>query len=150
MSNVVIDRLDPADVETLSHLFNSVFQPSRTAEHFQRRFEGRRSVLVLVARIEQDAVGFFVGFELKPDVFFGWLCGVVSDLRRTGIATQLMHSAIDWARTEGYETLRFECHNHARAFLHFGIANDFDIVGIRWDDSLQRNLVIFEKRLRDS
>jgi GNAT superfamily N-acetyltransferase len=88
--------------------------------------------------------------ELRPDVHFAWTCGVTSDSRRTGVATQLMHAAEDWARTEGYRILRFECDNDVRPFLQFGIANDYDIVGIRWDSERMHNVVIFEKNLVDT
>ena len=149
MANVVIDRIDPADIATIAHLYNQVFRPERDADFFARRFRNRGGILVLVARIGMDAVGFYVGLELKPSVHFAWLCGVVPEMRRAGIASQLMRAAMDWARTEGYASIRFECHNQHRAFLHFGIAEGFDIVGIRWDPDRVENLVIFEKLLRE-
>jgi len=150
MPDAIIDRIQPSDTVTIAHLYNQVFRPERDAAWVSRRLEGRRHVLAQVARIEDDAVGFFVGFELKPDTFFTWLVGVVSELRRTGIATQLMHAAHDWARTEGYRFVRFECENRIRPFLHFGIANDYDIVGIRWDPDRLTNLIVFQKQILDN
>lgn len=150
MANVVIDSLDPKDVGTIAHLYNQVFKPARTPESFARRFMARANVVALVARIGQDAVGFYIGLELKPSVHFAWLCGVVPGMRRVGIGTQLMHAAIDWAKTQGYASVRFECHNQHRAFLHFGITEGFDIVGIRWDPDRLENLVIFEKSLGEA
>ena len=147
MANVVIDRLSPSDTATLSHLYNNVFRPERTPEFFARRFVGRHNTLVLVARIDNHAVGFLVGFELKPSTFYSWLCGVAPEMRRAGVASQLMNAAIDWAKTEGYNSLRFECQNRHRAFLQFGISAGFDIVGIRFDPDRSENLVIFEKLL---
>ncbi|MGD9692844.1 MAG: GNAT family N-acetyltransferase [Phycisphaerales bacterium] len=144
---VTIDRLDPGDTETIAHLYNQMFRPARTPESFARRFLARRNVLVLVARIKTDAVGFYVGLELKPSVHFAWLCGVMPDARRQGVATQLMHEAMSWAKDQGYSHIRFECLNKHRPFLHFGIAEGFDIVGIRWDADMSENLVIFEKGL---
>ncbi len=144
---VTIDRLDPDDTVTISHLYNQMFRPPRTPESFARRFLARRNVLVLVARIKNEAVGFYVGLELKPTVHFAWLCGVMPDARRQGVATQLMHEAMSWAKIEGYHLIRFECLNRHRPFLQFGIAGDFDIVGIRWDADLAENLLIFERSL---
>lgn len=144
---VTIDRLDPGDTDTIAHLYNQMFRPARTAESFARRFLSRRNVLVLVARIKNEAVGFYVGLELKPSVHFAWLCGVMPDARRQGVATQLMHEAMAWARSQEYSIIRFECLNRARPFLHFGIAEGFDIVGMRWDADMSDNLVIFEKSL---
>ena len=42
---------------------------------FRRRFRGRYNILMLVARVEEKPVGFFIGFELKPTVFF-WLASI--------------------------------------------------------------------------
>lgn len=145
MADAIIDRINPADLGLITHLYNTIFRPERTEEEIRRRLRGRYNVLVQVARIGGDAVGFYVGMELKPGVHFAWICGVVPELRRSGIATQLMHAAEDWAGTEGYSTLRFECDNRIRPFLHFGIKNDYDIVGIRWDADRLSNLIIFEK-----
>ena len=52
-----------------------------------------------------------------------------------------------WAAEQGYESIRFECHNQHRPMLHLAIARMYDIVGIRWDPDRGDNLVIFEKSL---
>lgn len=150
MADAIIDRINPADVGLIAHLYNTVFRPQLSEADLRQRLRGRHNVLVQVARVRDDAVGFYIGMELRPDVHFTWACGVVSEMRRAGIATQLMHSAEDWARSEGYKTLRFECSNAVRPFLHFGIANDYDIVGIRWDPQQMQNVLIFEKSLNDT
>lgn len=149
MADAIIDRIDPSDLTTITHLYNNIFRPERDEAYIRRRFDGRKKVLVQFARIERDAVGFYIGFELKPDTHFVWLVGVVPDLRRAGIATQLMHAAQDWAHHEGYRFVRFECDNHIRPFLHFGIADDYDIVGIRWDTDRLTNLIIFQKQITE-
>lgn len=150
MVNVVIDRIDPSDTKLMAHMFNQVFRPERTPELFARRLKSRHNPLFMIARIDNEAVGFYVGLELKPTVHFAWLCGVATGVRRMGVATQLMHSAMDWARAEGYQSIRFECDNHQRAMLHFGITSGYDIVGIRWDGDRAQNLVIFERSLVDA
>lgn len=149
MADAIIDRISPTDFDTISHLYAQVFRPARGIEFFERRLKGRTGVLAQVARIKDDAVGFYIGMELKPSTHFAWLVGVVPEMRRAGIGTQLMRAAIDWSRTEGYRTLRFEATNRVRPFLHFGISEGFDIVGIRWDQDLMTNLIVFEKSLLD-
>jgi len=149
MADAIIDRIDPADLATITHLYNGIFRPLRDEAFFRRRFDGRRGILAQVARIDRDAVGFYLGFELKPDTHFVWLVGVVPELRRAGIATQLMHAAQSRSHAEGYRYIRFECDNRIRPFLHFGIANNYDITGIRWDPERLTNLVIFQKPIKD-
>lgn len=145
MAEIVIDRLDPTDVKLLTHLNNQVFRPERDEAFFERRLRNRMNPLLLGARIDSEAVGFLVGMELKPSVFFSWLVGVLPDARRMGVASQLMTAAEDWARERGYSAVRFETGNAHRAMLHFGVAAGYDVIGIRWDVDRTENLVIFEK-----
>ena len=149
MPDAIIDRINPTDLDTITHLYNTVFRPAREEAWIRRRLDGRARILAQTARIEHDAVGFYLGFELKPDTHFTWLVGVVPEVRRGGIATQLMRAAEDHARTEGHRFIRFECDNRIRPFLQFGIAGGYDIVGLRWDGDRMTNLVIFQKDLSE-
>jgi GNAT superfamily N-acetyltransferase len=143
----VIDLVEPEDMEVVVELYNQIFRPHRNLESFERRFMGRYNVLRLIARRGREPVGFFLGFELKPTVFFAWFYGVLPEYRRMGIASQLMEAVHEWARDRGYEMIRFECHNQQRPMLHLAVAKEYDMVGLRWDSDRGENLVIFEKVL---
>jgi GNAT superfamily N-acetyltransferase len=147
MADAIIEMVDPEDVGTVVELYNQLFRPPRDAESFKRRYRGRYNVLQLVARVGNRPVGFFLGFELKPTVFFAWFYGVVPEFRRQGIASQLMEAVHAWAKQNEYESIRFECHNQHRPMLHLAITLEYDIVGMRWDPDRGDNLVIFEKVL---
>jgi GNAT superfamily N-acetyltransferase len=147
MADAIIDLVGPDELPLISTLYNEIFRPSRDVESFRRRFRGRYNVLMLVARLDDKPVGFFIGFELKPDVFFAWFYGVVPENRRQGIASQLMDAVHSWAKQNEYESVRFECHNQHRPMLHLAIELGYDIVGMRWDPDRGDNLVIFEKVL---
>jgi GNAT superfamily N-acetyltransferase len=147
MADAIIDLVGPEDLPLISNLYNQIFRPPRDLESFRRRFRGRYNVLQLLARVDDRPVGFFLGFELKPAVFFAWFYGVLPEVRRQGIASQLMDAVHSWARQNEYDSIRFECHNQHRPMLHLAIALEYDIVGIRWDPDRGDNLVIFEKVL---
>jgi GNAT superfamily N-acetyltransferase len=147
MADAIIDMVGPEDVPVIASLYNRIFRPPRDVEAFHRRYRGRYNVLQLVARIGDNPVGFFLGFELKPTVYFAWFYGVIPEFRRQGIASQLMDAVHSWAKQNDYESIRFECHNQARPMLHLAVALGYDIVGIRWDPDRGDNLVIFEKVL---
>ena len=104
-------------------------------------------MLQLIARVDDRPVGFFLGFELKPNVYFAWFYGVIPEVRRQGIASHLMEAVHSWAKQNEYESLRFECHNQHRPMLHLAIALEYDIVGIRWDPDRNANLLLFQKAL---
>jgi GNAT superfamily N-acetyltransferase len=147
MADAIIDLVGPEELPTIQTLYNQIFRPGRDVDSFKRRFRGRYNILMLLARLSDRPVGFFIGFELKPTVFFAWFYGVLPDFRRQGIASQLMDAVHAWAKQNDYESIRFECHNQHRPMLHLAIALGYDIVGIRWDPDRGDNLVIFEKVL---
>ncbi len=147
MATAKIDIVGPNEIPLIAELYSIVFRPARDGAFFRRRFQGRYNVLMMIASMDESPVGFFVGFELKPTVFFAWLYGVVPDQRRQAIATQLVAAVHSWAAEHGYESIRFECHNQHRPMLHLAIAQGYDIVGIRWDPDRNENLVLFEKSL---
>ena len=139
------ERMLPQAVE----VYNSIFRPKRDLDYFKRRFLGRYNVLTLLASIDGKPVGFWMGFELKPGMFYHWMGAVISDMRRHGVARQLQDAQQAWARDHGYEYIRCECMNHQREFIHFAVTVGYDIVGIRWDSTHADNLVVFEKTLSE-
>ena len=147
MADAVIDAVDQDDLPLIVDLYNQVYRPARTVEAFRRRYLGRYNVLQLVARLNDQPVGFFMGFELKPDVFFAWFYGVLPDARRLGVGSQLIRAAEGWAQEHSYEVIRLECHNQHRPMLHLAIQLGYDIVGMRWNPERAENLVLFEKAL---
>ena len=147
MADAIIELVGPEDMPVILDLYNQIFRPLRDLDSFERRFRGRYNILRLVARIGDRPVVFFLGFELKPNVFFSWFFGVLPSFRRSGIASQLMEAVHEWAQEQDYESIRFECHNQHRPMLHLAIALGYDIVGIRWDPDRGANLVLFEKSL---
>lgn len=147
MATAKIDIVGPSELPLIAELYGQVYRPAQDVSFFRRRFQGRMNVLTLIASVENRPVGFYIGFELKPSVFFSWLYGVLPDYRRQGIASQLMDAVHAWVPPQDYSSVRFECHNQHRPMLHLAIARGYDIVGIRWDPDRGSNLVIFEKAI---
>lgn len=147
MADATIDVVGIDELPQVVSLYNAIFRPPRDEESFRRRFLGRHNVLQMIARVGDRPVGFFIGFELKPDTFFAWFYGVTADYRRSGIGSQLMEAAQSWAQQEGYEAIRLECHNQHRPMLHLAIALGYDVIGLRWDADRGDNLILFEKSL---
>src|SRR5579884_3305376 len=105
MADAIIDVVGPEDLALIVNLYNRIFRPARDEESFRRRYLGRYNILQMIARIRDEPVGFSMGFELKPDIFFSWFYGVLPEYRRQGIASQLMDAVHSWARLQGYESI---------------------------------------------
>src|SRR3954469_23480872 len=85
MANAEIIIADEKMLPQAVELYNTIFRPKHEIDYFKRRFLGRYNILVLIARLEERPVGFWMGFELKPMMFYHWLGAVLPDLRRNGI-----------------------------------------------------------------
>ena len=92
MADAVIDIVGPEELPAIVKLYNQIFRPARDVESFRRRYLGRHNVLQMVARLGDRPVGFSLGFELKPDVFFSWFYGVLPEFRRQGVASNGLDS----------------------------------------------------------
>ena len=149
MANAEVVIAGTSEIPLIADLYNEMFRPPQGTEFFERRLVGRHNSLLLVANVDGRPVGFSIGFELKPSVFFSWLMGVMPDLRRQGIASQLHDAQCAWAAERQYRYIRMECHNAHRPILHMAIATDFNIVGFRWDPDRADNLIIVEKALQE-
>ena len=147
MANVTIHLVGPDEYDLLASLYNQVSRPPVDASYFHRRLNARHHTLCMVADLESRPVGFVCGYELRPSTYYLWLCGVIPDARELGVASQLIEAVHARVREQGYEMVRFECHNQARAMLRVAIRYGYDIVGIRWDSRSASNLVIFEKHV---
>ena len=84
MSDAVIDIVGPDSLPVIVKLYNQIFRPVREISGFRRRYLGRHNVLQMIARVDDDPVGFFVGFELKPSIFFTWFYGGGSGISTPG------------------------------------------------------------------
>jgi GNAT superfamily N-acetyltransferase len=147
MADVIVELLGPEDVPVIVKLYNQIFRPPRDEEHFQRRYLGRHNVVQMVARLGDRPVGFLLGFEQKPRVFFTWFYGILPQYRRQGIASQLMEAIHSWCKLNDYESIRIECYNQHRPMLHMAIHHEYDVIGIRWDSDRGDNLILFQKTL---
>jgi len=148
MAETKIVVVGPNEVGLIVDLYNQVFTPPVDEDFFMRRFQAKHNVSLLVAELEQQPVGFVVGFEVNPTTYLSWLCGVIPDARRAGVATQLIQAQLAWANENDYQIIRFECQNQHRPMLHLAISEGYDVVGIRCETASMANIVIFEKDLR--
>jgi len=147
MANAEVVPVGPGELDLIADLYNQVFSPGVAESFFRRRFQGRHNVTMFVALLDKHHVGFILGFELMPTTFFSWLCGVLPDARRLGVATQLMQALEAYSAEHHYTTIRFECQNQHRPMLHLAISQNYDLIGVRWDTYTASNVVIFEKDL---
>ncbi len=115
---------------------------------YETRLAESPKSLILVAVVDEKPVGFKVGYERDADgSFYSWMGGVAQPYRRQGIAQKLLNTMEEWARKEGYHTLRFKTRNSLTPMLVFGLENKFQIYKVSPRESLTDYRVHLQKAL---
>lgn len=98
-------------------------------DQFRLKLKKHSKFYLLIAYLDDQALGFKLGFELSPDVFYSWLGGVKPEYRRFGVATELMNRQHEWCRGKGYKSVRTKTMNHFRPMLLLNVREGFQITG---------------------
>lgn len=99
-------RITPISLEErplIRALNKTIFGDTEVIRSFDRR-----NLLMLVAWLGDDPVGFKVGYQLKPRVFYSAKGGVVPQARRQGVARALLRSMLSRIREQGYRRFVFD------------------------------------------
>lgn len=116
-------------------------------EVYHRRLSGI-PYLILVAEEGGILVGFKVGYQRDPDgSFYSWMGGVVPDARGRGVALALQKEQHEWARVQGYHTIRFKTRNRHKAMLHFALKHGFYLTAVEPFPDPGESRIWLEKRL---
>lgn len=104
--------------------------------------------LILIAYINQQAVGFKVGYERYPDgSFYSWMGGVIPEYRQQNVAKLLAVEQEKWAKKQNYSAITFKTRNNLKPMLIFALRNGFDIVGIIPKETTSVNRILLKKEL---
>jgi ribosomal protein S18 acetylase RimI-like enzyme len=78
------------------------FGNTRPRHSFLKRV-GNKKHLVLGAQIEEQMVGYLIGYDrYKDGSFYCWMTGVLPAFRRQGVLEKLMEYALEWAKKRGF------------------------------------------------
>ncbi len=135
---------DAALVEEVGGIADVVFGEDQ--RDLVGRLFGRRSVLIQLARLGGKPVAYKVGYEDREGRFISWLGGVLPEVRRQGIALELMRIQHRWAKDHDYEWVEMVSRNKYRPMLILALSEGFEIYGVRMSRNNQQ-LILLRKRL---
>ncbi len=101
---------------------------------------------LLIASIDDQPVGFKLGYELDQWCFYSWLGGVMPAYRGLGIAADLIQAQQDWCRAQGYRKIQTKTQNRWKSMLLLNIKMGFEIIGYHSSDEGGPKIVL-EKTL---
>lgn len=104
-----------------------------------------QKALILAAKMDNNWVGFKIGYELNEKVFYSWMGGVLPKYRKLGIAKILANDQERWAKRQNYKIVRLKTRNKFKNMLLFAIKNGFKIVDVQAKGSIGDHRIILEK-----
>ena len=126
------------DIPELNH-------PS-SPELLQERIKDSNS-LILIASINNQAIGFKLGYELNSNNFYSWLGGVVPNYRQQGVAHTLRERQEEWARAKQYQCILVKSKNCFPNMLKMLISSGYQICAYENKGNINDNKIHFIKYL---
>ncbi|WHX28111.1 GNAT family N-acetyltransferase [Virgibacillus halodenitrificans] len=125
------------------NLHDSIFKDAAT---LISKAENKSKVVFTLAMEDEEIIGYKIGYELEPNVFYSWLGGVDESHRNKGVASKLMDQQHLYLIEKGYEIVQTKTKNKWRGMLVLNIKSGFDVIGT-YTDSEGEPMIILEKRL---
>lgn len=121
-------QIELADLSVLAEVHNNVpeMHSGASVEAYQQRLADN-PYLAIVARHEQQAVGFKLGYALDKSCFYSWVGGVLPQYRGKGIANALLMYQENWALEQGYQQIRVKSMNCYPNMLKMLLSNGYRI-----------------------
>ena len=110
--------------QELAHQIFDSLEPNK----IQSRLEGKSAISLFTLHENDLLIGFKLGYELTPELYYSWLGGVRPTHRGQGLAGQLMQAQHDWAKNRGYQAIETRTSNMWKPMLILNLKSGFDIV----------------------
>lgn len=122
--NVSAEFVDSQLSKLVKEIFG-VWEP----ENFHSRLRNSSRHLLLVLYVENEPVGFKIGYEVDHQTLYSWLGGVVPPYRGVGVGAELMKAQHAWAQKMGYRCIQTKTQNQFREQLILNLRFGFQVVG---------------------
>lgn len=129
-----VTEVGPAELPLLEVLRETIFSEyaHQTLSTMEQALDGKKNVLMLIAHLEGNPIGFKVGCEYRPGVYHSRWGGLLKDYRRMGLAKRMQDWQHQFAKSRGYKTIMFNTFNHFREMMLMGLSTGFKPVAIEW------------------
>ena len=103
--------------------------------------------LSLVCEIDNQLVGFKLGYQLSKQEFYSWFGGVLPKFRGMGVAKALADAQEIWVKNEGFTRIRLKTRNYLKPMLIFALSSGFYIHQIEKRPNIADHRIILIKDL---
>ncbi len=133
------------DIAIIVPLFEKSFG-QWDSKWFYSTFNQHKKFHLGFAYIENQPVGFKIGYERDQNEFYSWLGGVLPEYRGLGVARELMLTQHEWCRKQGYSKISTKTQNRFQSMLILNIKNGFEIISTDPTDK-DGMKILMEKKL---
>ena len=136
-------------IEAMARLVSETFGEEYPEPNFPERVRSKLKPMVILAKNDDEVVGFKLGYERWQGTFFSWLGCVRPEYRRQGIARELLQRQHQWCKEQGYEKILTNSRNSFPEMLILNIQEGFQITGTEMDGGEPPPNILFSKSLKD-
>lgn len=122
------NSIDESTAENIQSVFFQAFGTEANPD-FLARVNEKRGILVILAYINDELVGFKLGYEKHRGTFFSWLGAVLPSHRRKGVARALLNHQHQQCVLNGYHEIQTEAQGTNAGMLILNLREGFSIFG---------------------
>jgi GNAT superfamily N-acetyltransferase len=149
---IQITEVGPAEFPLIQTLRDTIFSEfgHRSQSSIASQLDDQKDLLLLMAHLEGNPVGFSAGYRRTGAMFYLNYIGVLSDYRRQGLGKAMLQRQIDFAKACNYRRIEFNTFNHFPSMIRLGLSAGFRPIGLIQDEGSNWDLaILFAKNLEE-
>lgn len=142
-SSLRIEPIGLDQLDTIRWMNHVIFDEERIINSFERE-----DLLMLLASVDDEPVGFKIGYRESRQTFYSAKGGVLEEWRRLGISRKLLYAMIEYVRRKGYRTFAFDTFpNKHPGMTVMGLDEGFKVTRADYNPAYKDFRLRFEKKI---
>lgn len=138
-----IIEVDRTSLDIIRRLNVAIFNEERIINTFEKE-----DLIMLLAIVDDEAVGFKIGYRENRFVYYSAKGGVLPEYRRQGVALKMLNEMMDRARERGYIRFAYDTFpNLGAGMTIMGLEEGFRVVKADFNKTYKDWRIRLEKRL---
>jgi GNAT superfamily N-acetyltransferase len=138
-----ITEVDMSQLDVIRRLNRIIFKEERVINTFDRY-----DLLMLLARLGDEPVGFKIGYRESQHIYYSAKGGILAAYRRRGISRRLLYAMIERIRKQDYQILAYDTFpNMHPGMTIMGLVEGFRVTRADYNPTYQDFRLRFEKRI---